>query len=71
MSIYKNYVTICGTLGISLSAAELYHARGYHVVITGRGVVRGQKNTENIGNRVTGLALDLAEEGAYAPLLIA
>ena len=69
MSEDKNYVIIGGTSGIGLGTAELYHSRGHRVVITGRDTERSQKVASGIGERATGLAVDLAEPEQIAGAL--
>ena len=55
------YVIIGGTSGIGKATAQLYHDRGHRVLISGRDLERSQKIAGEIGERVTGLALDLAD----------
>ena len=69
MSDEKNYVVIGGTSGIGLATAELYHERGHRVVITGRDTERSQRVAAGIGERATGLAVDLAEPEQIAAAL--
>jgi len=61
MSGTKNFVIVGGTSGIGLETAKLYHSRGHRVVITGRDADRSKKIASEIGDRATGIAVDLAE----------
>lgn len=61
MSDDKCFVIVGGTSGIGKATAQLYHDRGHRVVVTGRDTERSQKIAAEIGERATGLALDLAE----------
>jgi NAD(P)-dependent dehydrogenase (short-subunit alcohol dehydrogenase family) len=65
----KNYVIIGGTSGIGQATAELYHSRGHRVVITGRDAERSKGVADAIGERATGLAVDLAEPEQIAAAL--
>ncbi|MBO32780.1 MAG: short-chain dehydrogenase, partial [Rhodospirillaceae bacterium] len=61
MSDQGCYVIIGGTSGIGKATAQLYHDRGHRVLISGRDLKRSKKIAGEIGDRVTGLALDLAD----------
>ena len=61
MSDQECYVIVGGTSGIGKATAQLYHDRGHRVVISGRDLERSQAIAGEIGERATGLALDLAE----------
>lgn len=68
----KTILVVGGTSGIGLETAKFYHHKGYHVVISGRDEKRSRGIAAEVGERVIGLALDLAEpetiEASLAPL---
>ncbi|MDH5749578.1 MAG: SDR family oxidoreductase [Rhodospirillales bacterium] len=69
MNDEKCYVVIGGTSGIGRATAELYHGRGHRVVLTGRDAQRCRTIAGEIGERATGIALDLAEPERIAAAL--
>lgn len=54
-------VVVGGTSGIGWQVAKVFSDRGENVVITGRDQARAQAAAAEIGSRVRGLAVDLAQ----------
>ena len=54
-------VVVGGTSGLGLDLARRYAGMGRTVVISGRDAERASKIAAGIGERVTGVAFDLAE----------
>ena len=62
-------VIIGGTSGIGLEVARARAARGDDVVLTGRAQARADEVANSVGDRVTGLALDLNDTHDLAGVL--
>lgn len=62
-------VVVGGTSGLGLDLAERYAGMGRTVVISGRDAERASKIASGIGERVTGVAFDLAEPSSIAAAL--
>jgi NAD(P)-dependent dehydrogenase (short-subunit alcohol dehydrogenase family) len=62
-------VIIGGTSGIGLEVARARAARGDDVVLTGRDQARADEVAKSVGDRVTGLALDLNDTHDLAGVL--
>ena len=66
MAEQGSIVIVGATSGIGLELARHYAGLGRSVVITGRDAQRAQAVAGDLGNTVTGLALDLADPGSIA-----
>jgi NAD(P)-dependent dehydrogenase (short-subunit alcohol dehydrogenase family) len=62
----RTIVVVGGTSGIGLELSRAIVARGDRVVLTGRTLERAQQVAQSIGDRATGLALDLADPHGIA-----
>lgn len=60
MADQGNVVIIGGTSGLGKQVAQVFAARGDEVIITGRDKAKTEAAAAQIGNRVRGLAVDLA-----------
>jgi len=65
----RTIVVVGGTQGIGLELAKDIVARGDHVVLTGRDETRAREVAASVGERATGVALDISEPEAIAPQL--
>lgn len=65
----RTVVVIGATRGLGRGVAEHYARAGRHVVISGRDAAGAKEAAAELGERVTGIALDLAEPSAIAPAL--
>ena len=62
-------VVVGGTAGIGRQVASHYHARGRHVIVTGRELERAEQVASKIGAGVEALAFDLAQPDSIAEAL--
>lgn len=62
-------VIVGGTGGIGREIASHYRAKGHPVVITGRELARAEAIAADLGEGVTGLAVDLSQPGTIADAL--
>ena len=62
-------VVVGGTSGLGLDLAQRYAGMGRTVVISGRDAERASAIAAGIGERVTGVAFDLAEPSTIAAAL--
>ncbi len=69
MTEQHSIVVVGGTSGIGRALAERHAQRGDNVIITGRDQERTSAIASDIGERVKGLALDLAEPATIAERL--
>lgn len=57
----RTIVVVGGTSGIGLEIAKEVHSRGDHVILTGRDKARADEIAASVGERATGLAVDISE----------
>lgn len=57
----RTIVVVGGTSGIGLEIAKEVHARGDHVVLTGRDQARAEEIAASVGPNATGLSVDVSE----------
>ncbi len=62
-------LVVGGTSGLGLEIARHYHQTGAEVVITGRDAARSDELASGIGERATGIGVDLTEPGTIAAAL--
>jgi NAD(P)-dependent dehydrogenase (short-subunit alcohol dehydrogenase family) len=62
-------LVVGGTAGLGRAVADLYAARGHHVVVSSRDAGRAQAAAADIGEGATGIALDLSKPADIAASL--
>ena len=65
----KRAIELGGTQGIGKEIVKFLASRGEEVILTGRTIESTSAAVKEIGNGVTGIALDLAEPKSIAPAL--
>ena len=65
----RTYVVVGGTSGIGLELVKNLAADGHRVVLTGRDASRAEEVAATVGERVSGVALDISEPHGIAGAL--